>query len=577
MVEERESSAAPSLKDAQGALGHAAVLTALVEEAFALPVTAGAFVAVWDGGNLLCQEHAQLQRISAWTALSTCQFIIRRGLRRIFVTQSGTRHVELAHLNTGNPTPQFAKELALLAFRRIQHPFAAVTFRDHSDRLRGVLLVTCTNDAEPTTADLDALDRMAARASRQIGLNGHMAVGGDNAIDTARSVPSDPELMRPVDSSLGAIGAWEMNDCCRKGEQFDETAFVPSEERRQRIRVPGRSHTDADNSVDEVREIIQETGKAPSLEARPTSFARQLHDTLDNIPDALCLLDQQWRFTFVNQRCERIIGHTRMDLLGQVIWEAFPQLGRSALVSAYEEAVSNEASRTVEVHLASIGADVEIRVHPGRHGIMLYFQDITERKRKEREVEHLAQHDSLTELPNRFALEQVLEQQCRQVVPRATGFYAVLFLDLDGFKDVNDTCGHVEADEVLVEVARRLQETVRNQDTVARYGGDEFVVVLCGLSNDASAAALETEQVARKLLDAIRTPFVVGGSPRRIDASIGAAISPIGEGETQCLLRQADAAMYRAKRGDAGRIGIFDGDKNESLLLEEEQDRQSVD
>ena len=330
------------------------------------------------------------------------------------------------------------------------------------------------------------------------------------------------------------------------------------------------------NSVDEVRGIIQETGKAPFPETRPTSFARQLHDTLDNIPEALCLLDQQWRFTFVNRRCERMIGHTRMDLLGQVIWEAFPQLGRSALVSAYEEAVSNEASRTVEVHLASIGADVEIRVHPGRHGIMLYFQDITERKTKEREIEHLAQHDSLTGLPNRFALERVLEQQCRQAVPRATGFYAVLFLDLDGFKDVNDTCGHVEADEVLVEVARRLQETVRNQDTVARYGGDEFVVVLCGLSNDASAATLETEQVARKLLDAIRTPFVVAGSTRRIDVSIGAAISPIGEGETQCLLRQADAAMYRAKRGHAGRIGIFDGDRNGSLLVEEERDRQST-
>ena len=576
MVEEREFSAAPPRQDAQGAFGHAGALTALVEEACATPAVVGAFVAVWESGNLLCQAHAHLQRISAWTALATCQFIIRRDLRRIFVTQSGTRHVEIAHLDTGNPTPQVATELALLAFRRIQHPFAAVTFGDHSDRLRGVLLVTCTNDSAPTTADLDVLDRMAARASRQIGLHGHMTVGGDGAIDTARSVPPDPELMRPVDSSLGVIGAWELNDCRQKGEQFDETAFVPSEERRQRIRVPGRAHTDADNSVDEVRGIIQETGKAPFPETRPTSFARQLHDTLDNIPEALCLLDQQWRFTFVNQRCERMIGHTRMDLLGQVIWEAFPQLGRSALVSAYEEAVSNEASRTVEVHLASIGADVEIRVHPGRHGIMLYFQDITERKRKEREVEHLAQHDSLTGLPNRFALEQVLEQQCRQAVPRATGFYAVLFLDLDGFKDVNDTCGHVEADEVLVEVARRLQETVRNQDTVARYGGDEFVVVLCGLSNDASAATLETEQVARKLLDAIRTPFVVAGSTRRIDVSIGAAISPIGEGETQCLLRQADAAMYRAKRGHAGRIGIFDGDRNESLLVEEERDRQST-
>ncbi|QIT54899.1 GGDEF domain-containing protein [Aquisalimonas sp. 2447] len=302
------------------------------------------------------------------------------------------------------------------------------------------------------------------------------------------------------------------------------------------------------NSVDEVRGIIQETGKAPFPETRPTSFARQLHDTLDNIPEALCLLDQQWRFTFVNRRCERMIGHTRMDLLGQVIWEAFPQLGRSALVSAYEEAVSNEASRTVEVHLASIGADVEIRVHPGRHGIMLYFQDITERKTKEREIEHLAQHDSLTGLPNRFALEQVLEQQCRRTSPWASGFYAVLFIDLDGFKDVNDTCGHVEADHVLVEVACRLQEAVRNQDTVVRYGGDEFVVVLCGLSDDTDTATAETEQVARKLQEVIATPIAAGSSTHRVGASIGAAISRLGEGEPESLIREADAAMYRAKR-----------------------------
>ncbi|MDN3517236.1 diguanylate cyclase [Aquisalimonas lutea] len=611
---EREFSAASPGRDARGPLGDSGALKALVEEACALPSTAGAFVAVWKDGNLVCQKHAHLQRISSWTALATCRFIVRERLRRILVAPSGAGHVQSDHQDTNRPSPQRAKEMGPLAFRYIQCPFAAVTFRDRSQRLRGVLLVAYTDEAAPTKADLDALDRIAGQVFPHGGLSRPTATDGDDAAESAASVPLDPELTRLVDASDGTIGAWEMStlsgrtmwsqaaremldapsdhefqmsdllgllpnesherldtaldDCRRKGTSFDETLFYPCEGAHKWIRVLGRPYTGADGTVDAVRGIIQKTSKAPPGEARQSSFARQLHDTLDNIPDALCLLDQQWRFTFVNQRCERMIGHTRMDLLGQVIWDAFPQLRRSALLCAHEDAVASQASRTLEVHLASISADFEIRVHPGRYGIMLSFQDITERKRKEREVEHLAQHDTLTGLPNRFALEQVLEQQRRHVAPWASGSYAVLFIDLDGFKDVNDTCGHVEADRVLIEVARRLQKAVRNQDTVARYGGDEFVVVLCGLSDSANAATAETKQVARKLLEAITTPIVVGSSTQRIGASIGATISRIGEGEAESLLRNADMAMYRAKRGQTGQIGIFDGDSNESVPLD---------
>ena len=122
----------------------------------------------------------------------------------------------------------------------------------------------------------------------------------------------------------------------------------------------------------------------------------------------------------------------------------------------------------------------------------------------------------------------------------------------------------------------RSAETVRNQDTVARYGGDEFVVVLCGLSDDADAAAAETEQVARKLQDVIATPIVIRGNAHHIGASIGAAISRLGEGEPGSLIRKADTAMYRAKRSNAGQIGIFDCASNDSVLLEDGQHRHSA-
>ena len=504
------------MPDAQQPLGDAGALRACIQEAGTLASTAGAFVAVWEDGNLVYQEHAHLVCISSWTALATCRCILRGGLRRILVTPAGVVHAQLASPDSGKPTPRAAKGTAQLAFRYIRRPFAAVTFGDAWQRRRGVMLVAYADDAEPTKADLDALARIAS----------HAHLPGSSAGEAA----SDDE---------------------------------------------GPDVASADATAAATAGFGEKAKPAAPPDVRQGSFARQLHDTLDNIPDALCLLDQQWRFTFLNQRCERMIGRTRMDLLGQVIWEAFPQLDRSALLAAHEDARLNQVSRTVEVHLAAIGADFEIRIHPGRHGIMLYFHDITERKRKEREVEHLAQHDTLTGLPNRFALEQVLEQQSRQPA-RWAGFYAVLFIDLDGFKDINDTCGHVEADGVLVEVGRRLQEAVRNQDTVARYGGDEFVVVLCGLSDDAAAATEETERVAHKLLDAVRAPILVGGRTRRIDASIGAAISPIGKGEAQCLLRQADTAMYRAKRSHTGQIGVFDGGRTDSVLAVETRDRSSA-
>ena len=168
-------------------------------------------------------------------------------------------------------------------------------------------------------------------------------------------------------------------------------------------------------------------------------------------------------------------------------------------------------------------------------------QDITERKRREDEVRFLAYHDSLTGLPNRRLLDDRLQQAVFSAQRRDRRLAAML-IDLDDFKQVNDTAGHRAGDAVLREVAQRLAGCIRKADTLARHGGDEFVIVL----SDPHDAA-DCEVVAHKVLRVLAAPFEAEGASYRLGASIGIALFPAGGADAEALLRAADAAMYRAK------------------------------
>ncbi|HRI91262.1 MAG TPA: diguanylate cyclase [Accumulibacter sp.] len=180
-----------------------------------------------------------------------------------------------------------------------------------------------------------------------------------------------------------------------------------------------------------------------------------------------------------------------------------------------------------------------------RHFVAI-MQDISERKATDERVQHLAHHDQLTDLPNRMLLSDRLFQALAQV-RREQGTLAVMFLDLDDFKPVNDTLGHDVGDLLLKEVALRLRGCApRSSDTVARVGGDEFVILLAQIDKAADAAV-----VARKVLAAVKRPFAIG--PHRIDisTSIGIAVYPEHGEDVSRLLKNADTAMYHAKK--AGR------------------------
>ncbi|MGW3911172.1 EAL domain-containing protein [Streptomyces sp. NPDC005070] len=200
--------------------------------------------------------------------------------------------------------------------------------------------------------------------------------------------------------------------------------------------------------------------------------------------------------------------------------------------------------------------NVESTVNRHHGGLIFNSRDVTERVRLQAQLQHNAEHDPLTDLPNRALFTRRVQQALsgRRSTDRGT---AVLFIDLDGFKAVNDTIGHQAGDELLVQAARRLQDSVRHGDTAARLGGDEFAALIVG---DGGRDRTAREQQVRELADRLRIrlsqPYCIDGNDVRVAASIGVGFAEPGLGAGE-LLRNADLAMYRAKAAGKGRVELY--------------------
>ncbi|BEU96052.1 bifunctional diguanylate cyclase/phosphodiesterase [Acidovorax sp. DW039] len=249
-------------------------------------------------------------------------------------------------------------------------------------------------------------------------------------------------------------------------------------------------------------------------------------------------------------------------LLKHVVPEDAPQLRRSALVSV-RRMVPWQCEYRVTMPDGSVRWHMTSAVpHKEPDGTVLshgFTMDITDRKRAEQEIERLAFYDALTGLPNRRLLLDRLQRSIA-AGQRTKSQGALLFIDLDNFKDLNDTLGHDMGDQLLSQVAARLVGCVRETDTVSRFGGDEFVVMLENLSTDLSQAAAQAEVVADKLLTSLNQPFELDGGQHYSTPSIG--ITLFGEQRLTVdeLLKRADLAMYQAKAAGRNTQRFFDPD-----------------
>lgn len=262
--------------------------------------------------------------------------------------------------------------------------------------------------------------------------------------------------------------------------------------------------------------------------------------------EGIVLVAKDRRVLAANPAANAILG---CDLLGGAPW---PFVGDDGAPMPFEAspvgatlATGAEQSGVVLRLATRAWIALSTRVIAGSGEVVVSFADITERRMFQEQLEHQAFHDALTGLPNRKLFMQRLEHAL-DLAQRRGEHVAVAFVDLDGFKRINDTRGHEAGDLLLAAIARRLGEALRGSDLVARIGGDEFCAILTGVADAAAARS-----IALRLIDAIQ-PVAEG-----VTASIGLALFPDHATEPSVLLRQADAAMYRVKQSGKNAIGVF--------------------
>ncbi|WP_315651775.1 bifunctional diguanylate cyclase/phosphodiesterase [Roseateles aquae] len=312
------------------------------------------------------------------------------------------------------------------------------------------------------------------------------------------------------------------------------------------------------------QQLRSERQAAAQLKAQ----AQHTQAILDHMVDGVITIDARGRIDSINPAACRMFGYAAAELLNQDVSLLMPQ-GDAARHDQYV----SDYLRSGAARIIGVGRDVDGRRKDGqifpmslavsridREGEPLFIgltRDITERKRAEAAIEQLAFYDPLTGLPNRRLLLDRLNQALAS--SRRNGRHgALLFIDLDNFKSLNDTMGHGMGDRMLQAVAQRLRAALRSEDTVARWGGDEFVVLLQDLGQERQRAHLHAEAAAEKLLRVLGQPYLIDQHNHHSTPSIGIVVWNDASGGSEELLKHADHAMYEAKSAGRNRLAFFD-------------------
>ena len=347
-----------------------------------------------------------------------------------------------------------------------------------------------------------------------------------------------------------------------------EYRFVRADGSYATVRDQGVFMRNADGAtVNVIGAMVDITAeKQVEAERRETEARNRLQASLlDKAHDSISVSGIDGRITYWNQGAERLLGWTAAEVIGKTKAELL-MLGKADLEPAYRQLLLKGEWRGEVAKRHKDGREVMVESHltlvrgdDGQPQLVLEIDiDITQRKHDEHAILSLAFFDPLTRLPNRRLLLDRLRHAVAATKRDGHGG-ALLFIDLDNFKTLNDTLGHDKGDQLLQQVARRLEARVaRDSDTVARHGGDEFVIVLENLSQDREKAALQAEQVAEKLLGAFNEPFQLDGHLHHTSPSIGVALFDKDMKDIDELLKRADLAMYQAKAAGRNTIRFFD-------------------
>jgi diguanylate cyclase (GGDEF)-like protein len=269
---------------------------------------------------------------------------------------------------------------------------------------------------------------------------------------------------------------------------------------------------------------------------------------LDHITDGVMALDREWKFRNINRTAARLLKRRSEDLLGREIWAEYPDLIGSSYETAYRQAAETGMPSTATEFYAPLGTWFEVRAFPCDDGLIVLVRDVTEARAISERLSRQATHDELTGLINR---RELLLRLNRLVDEGAAASVDLLFIDLDRFKDINDSFGHAAGDEVLRVIGERLSAMLTEGAHVSRIGGDEFVIFLV------DAPEGEAARVARDVTIRMREPIQTPCVRASVGASIGVARYPISASNAGELLRNADTAMYHAKRAGGSHVWSF--------------------
>ncbi len=437
-----------------------------------------------------------------------------------------------------------------------------------------------TNEFHVLVADDEPL--MLASLSRLLSATGYRVQTARNGTEAVRSLETSPFDLVLLDLMMPGLSGHEVMDHMQE-KRIDTCIIVVSgdasiESAISALRRGAYDYLRKPYEPDEILKRVQNALASRRLEVENSDMAKRLRRSehwyrylVNNSLDIIYTLDTEGRFTFLNQAAESILGGTKKDLLGKhysVIVHDEDVLGVARIFN--ERRTGQRATRGVELRLKHTDnsrlhglkqfVPVELNAMGmydrngddqrfiGTYGVA---RNISDRKRVEKAIAFQAYHDLLTGLPNRSLFQDRLTQAIHQAKRDHTQL-AVMFIDLDKFKFVNDSLGHVAGDKLLAALATRLRSCLREVDTLARMGGDEFVLLLPHISEAADATF-----IAEKILLALQQKFVIGDHELFASVSMGIALYPSDADTSEYLIQRADVAMYHAKNQGRNNYQLF--------------------